>query len=116
MMRRPLLLLTALLLTACSADPPASAAQFRDTVVPVLEARCAAAVCHGVTPSGLAAGEEPDPEGYTLRTDEDGRLLDWEAAYRASRRFINTAEAPAFSSLLRKPLPEGAGGPNYPNM
>lgn len=83
---------------------------FRDEVVPVLEARCGAGVCHGVTPSGIAAGEQLDEEYYYFLTDEAGKVSDWQQARENSLLFINAKEDPDFSSLIRKPLPIEYGG------
>ncbi|MBA2661371.1 MAG: PD40 domain-containing protein [Bradymonadaceae bacterium] len=106
-----LAILTLLALVGCqtTASDPAGE-RFREDVLPVLEARCAAAVCHGYTNAGLARGESLEEGGFYLRTDLSGRILDWQAARAASQRFINTADNPRFSSLVRKPMAEVYGG------
>ena len=58
-----------------------------------------------MTPSGVAAGEEPHDGAFWFTTDEDGSIADWRQARRESLRFINTAEDADFSTLLRKPMP-----------
>lgn len=91
-------------------DHGPEALYFRDEVVPILEARCGAGVCHGVSPTGLVAGDELDEEYYFFLTDEAGKITDWQDARRNSLNFINAQEDPDFSSVIRKPLPAQFGG------
>ncbi|OGQ17943.1 MAG: hypothetical protein A2138_02235 [Deltaproteobacteria bacterium RBG_16_71_12] len=100
----------ALLLAAGCAPALDARARFDDTVLPVLEAGCAATMCHGVPPDAEARGQHVDWQQLFLRVDERGALADPAQAYEAARRRINTVEDPAFSSLLRKPLAVAAGG------
>ncbi len=107
-MRICLLTLGATLLLACDEDETPRGVFERD-VVPVLEARCAAASCHGVLPDADARGETIDWSLFFLRTDADGRLTDLDSAYDASARIIDCID-PGFSPLLRIPLPADFGG------
>jgi hypothetical protein len=94
----------ACVLVASCADNPRQ--RFERTVAPVLARRCGTAACHGARPDGTSARE------FFFRTDADGHIpgdaLD--AAYASARRFINTTEGPALSTLLRKATPPGEGG------
>jgi hypothetical protein len=94
----------ACVLAASCADNPRQ--RFERTVAPVLARRCGTAACHGARPDGSSARE------FFFRTDADGHIpgdaLD--AAYASARRFINTTEGPALSTLLRKATPPGEGG------
>ncbi len=101
-------LVTALTLAACAPDPTARE-RFERDVVPVLEARCAATVCHGVGPDSAERGEVVDWSLYHLRTDANGRLADLDQAYEASKRVVDCIDPP-FSPLLRAPLPVDFGG------
>ncbi|MFU8803141.1 MAG: hypothetical protein ACNA8W_04950 [Bradymonadaceae bacterium] len=98
-------------LSACApAVEDASSDVFRIDVVPILEARCSAAVCHGMTPAGRAAGEVPLEGSYVYGVNSEGRISDWGAAREQSLRFVNALEGAEFSSLIRKPLPTVYGG------
>lgn len=93
---------------------PDGAVVFERDVVPVLEARCASAACHGVGPGAEAAGEQIDWSLLYFRLDADGRIADLGAAREAALRTITTSEAPELSSLVRKPLASSYGGlPHY---
>ncbi len=107
------ILLATLLLIACDPSPPPPEAQFRDEVAPVLEARCGAGVCHGITPSGRAAGEEIFEDSFAFYVDEGGNIEDWRQVRRESLRFVNTREDADFSTLVRKPLPAVYGGESH---
>ena len=86
---------------------------FRDRVAPVLAARCAAAVCHGVTPAERASGVKLPEESFLLDVDDTGNLADLDQAAAALRHIANSVEDPAFSSALRKPLPHAWGGVDH---
>ncbi len=87
-----------------------SRAVFERDVVPVLESTCAASTCHGVAPGAEDRGEVIDRTQLFFDLDAVGRLADLDAAYLTAKDTIDTSAAPAFSSLLRKPLAEGWGG------
>lgn len=109
MRRAAATVLLAGLLGGC--DGPASPRErFAQDVAPVLEARCAATVCHGVGPDAEARGEVVDWGRLFFRVDARGRIADLDAAYAATKRAIVTDEDADFSSLLRKPLPAAWGG------
>jgi len=95
-----------LVLPACAAQSPR--AHFEEHVIPILELRCASAICHGASES--AVGEVVDWDRLFFRVDDAGRIRDVGGAYEACKRLINTAEDPSFSSLLRKALPRAHGG------
>ncbi|MCC6899276.1 MAG: PD40 domain-containing protein [Polyangiaceae bacterium] len=106
---RALAVTLALSLVACGADDGPEAL-FREQVAPVLEQRCASAVCHGVREGAEAQGEVIDWEAQLLfRIDRYGLLTDPDAAYVTAKRAINSVEVEA-SSLLRKPLHVELGG------
>ncbi|MCC6213335.1 MAG: hypothetical protein IT376_00565 [Polyangiaceae bacterium] len=107
-MRRVGLAVLAASAVACGA-PDSARDEFRAEVVPVLEARCASAACHGVAPGAEARGETIDWAQLHYRLDSAGRLADEDAAYLTTRRAIDTTD-PDASSLLRKPLGVEAGG------
>ncbi|MCC6999968.1 MAG: hypothetical protein IT370_35545 [Deltaproteobacteria bacterium] len=98
---------------ACARNPTAREA-FDSQVLPVLTQRCASASCHGVAPDGEARGDRVDWGQLFFRLDRRGAIADADQAYAATKRAINTLEAPAYSSLLRKPLAVRLGGlPHY---
>lgn len=101
-------LLLALACGCSDSSEPTGEELFRAQVAPVLEARCGAEVCHGVRQMSDAEGLPED--AWVIHVDARGRLADWRQAYRASKAKINAAEAPAFSTLLRKPLGTVWGG------
>ncbi len=82
---------------------------FDRDVVPFIEHRCSSNLCHGVPEGSEAQGDVVDWERLFFLTDAGGKLLDKDAAYLSVKRVIDPT-APAFSSLLRKPLPEPDGG------
>ncbi|MDP2305677.1 MAG: hypothetical protein Q8P18_06590 [Pseudomonadota bacterium] len=90
-----------ILLLGC-APMPTPRARFDAEVVPVLERGCTASTCHGTT--------DVPPAGLTFTTDGDGTLVDLDAAYATAKSRIDTAEDPAFSTLLRKTLATTWGG------
>ncbi len=97
-------LLCALANASCTDD---ARARFDRDVAPVLQSRCAAAGCHGVPPG------QSSTRAYRFPTDAQGALFESahrDAAYEASRRFLDTTERVEFSSLLRKPIPPEEGG------
>lgn len=97
----------------CTPEPDPRAVFERD-VLPVFEASCGSTVCHGVALDAEARGEVIDWDQYHVRVDPHGRVLSIDEAYRASLAVVNTLEAAATSSLLRKPLAVAAGGlPHY---
>ncbi|MCK6530720.1 hypothetical protein L6R50_25225 [Myxococcota bacterium] len=103
----------ALLGSACGEADPARAA-FDETVIPVLQRSCGASTCHGVAPGAEARGEVVDWSRFHYRLDAAGAPADPDRLYEVARRYIDTAEDPAFSSLLRKPLDVRLGGlPHY---
>jgi hypothetical protein len=102
--RLPPLLLLAGLLSACGPEEGPEA-RFRADVLPVLERRCAALVCHGVAGDAAERGESLLADAFYFEVTRDGRIADWRAAREAALRFVNTVEGPPFSGLLRKPLP-----------
>ncbi|MFO0608990.1 MAG: hypothetical protein U0324_37840 [Polyangiales bacterium] len=91
---------------AASCAGPSPRERFDADVAPVLARRCANSACHEARSDGRT------PRALTLRVDSDGRLTGnaLDDAYAAAKRFINTAERPEFSSLLRKALPPETGG------
>lgn len=98
----------------CHHESDSVEAQFRRSVVPVLERHCASGVCHGVEPAALERGDVVDWDLLVFEIDDAGKILDLEQAYEASKRTINTVEDPEFSGLLRKPLAMESGGlPHY---
>ena len=106
-------LLVSCVLTACH-NPESVRDHFDTAVLPVLEQRCGAAVCHGVAPGAEEAGDVIDWELLFWAVDGQGHILDPDEAYEAALRAINTVESPEFSTLLRKPLAVGFGGlPHY---
>lgn len=107
-MRIYLAILGAMVLPSC-ADDDAPRVAFERDVVPVLEARCAAVACHGVAPDAEARGETLDWSLYYLKVDADGRVADMQQAYDATVNIIDCVD-PAFSPLLRVPLPADFGG------
>lgn len=84
-------------------------AHFQSEVVPVLESHCAAGVCHGIDPAGRLVGEEID-DGWLFYVDEGGEVIDWQQTRKTTLEYVNAREAPDFSTLIRKPLPEVYGG------
>ena len=107
--RRTALIATiALAATACD-DRTARRAAFDDHVIPVLESRCTSPVCHGLAPGAEASGDVVDRSLFFVDTDYTGGILDQDQAYEVARRAI-VAEAPAWSTLLRKPLEPVYGG------
>ncbi len=98
----------ALVLAACD-EARTPRAVFEEEVVPALEARCAAGVCHGVAPGAEAVGEVVNWSLYFLKVDEAGHLADLDQAYEATRAIIDCVD-PAFSPLLRVPLHADFGG------
>lgn len=104
------LLLVAVTASACTGDAPNADAQFRETVVPVLEARCAAAVCHGITQEERAAGAVLPEGSFIFAIDDHGQIVDLTQARDAAVRVANVADGPDFSTLLRKPLGDVWGG------
>lgn len=100
------------LLVACAACTPVSDARttFETRALPVFQQRCAAPICHGVAPGAEASGERIDWSLFFLKLNASGRIASPEQARTAALRVVNTAEDPAFSTLLRKPLPVSDGG------
>ena len=92
---------------ACDPLPPR--AVFDRDVVPFIEQRCSAGLCHGVPEGSEQRGDVVDWERMFFLTDPSGRLLDRDAAYAAVKKTIETT-TPAFSTFVRKPLPESEGG------
>ncbi|MCO4763994.1 MAG: hypothetical protein KC502_20940, partial [Myxococcales bacterium] len=83
---------------------------FEAEVVPILEGRCANAMCHG-TVQGNDAGHKLDAAKWlTFETDENGRIASPAQALASIKTKINAGENPAFSSFLRKTLPVVQGG------
>ena len=95
-------------LPACHSDAPQDV--FRDQVIPVLEARCASAACHGVTATQAAAMQLDDTKWLTLRVDGAGKISDSAAALRSATAKVNSRDGVDHSSLLRKTLPVAQGG------
>lgn len=115
MRRRKSISMVALLVLAslfgCESNPTVDRDEyFRTEVVPVLEGRCGAGVCHGISPQARAAGEDLQEESFLFHTDQAGRITNWRQARRESLRFVNTVEDADFSTLIRKPLPRVYGG------
>lgn len=77
---------------------------FDRDVVPFIEQRCSAGLCHGVPEGSEERGDVVDWERLFFLTDSAGKLLDREAAYQTVKRTIDPT-APGFSSFVRKPLP-----------
>ncbi len=102
------ILVFALALFACD-DEDAPRDVFERDVIPVLEARCASLSCHGVAPDAEAAGETLNWDLYYLRLGADGHIAGTQQAYDATMRIIDCVD-PAFSPLLRIPLPADFGG------
>lgn len=107
LIRRLVIVLT--MLTGCDA-PLGGQALFEQQIAPILQARCASTICHGVAVGAEAAGEHVDWTRLFFRVDANGALAEPALAYATAKRAINTTEDPAFSSLLRKPLPVAFGG------
>ncbi|HQY60139.1 MAG: hypothetical protein IPF92_16725 [Myxococcales bacterium] len=83
---------------------------FAADVAPLLERQCLGAPCHGVAPGAEARGEVVNWSQFHVRTTSDGRIADMDAAYSVAKARINTVERAELSTLLRKPLAQGAGG------
>ncbi|MCC6876172.1 MAG: hypothetical protein IT378_17825 [Sandaracinaceae bacterium] len=97
-----LLVLFALLAAGC-ADGPRD--RFAAEVVPLLEARCASTLCHGVGP-----GQEwPEADGLFVEVDARGRIADVDRAREIALARVSV-RAPLASSLVRVPSPRWAGG------
>ncbi|MFO0556406.1 MAG: hypothetical protein U0269_00160 [Polyangiales bacterium] len=96
----------ALLCARCSTSPRA---RFESEVAPVLARRCGTTRCHGSTDAVRS------PREFVFRLDDRGQIAPdaMEDAYRSAKRFIDTAEIPELSSLLRKPLPSDFGGVSH---
>ncbi|MCK6536730.1 MAG: hypothetical protein L6Q84_27490 [Polyangiaceae bacterium] len=108
-LRPELCILVSTLAAACGQDDTPDTV-FREQVVPVLEQRCASAVCHGVSAGAEQSGDVVDWDSQLLfRIDRHGSVSDPEEARQAALRAINTQEVEA-SSLLRKPLHVELGG------
>ena len=106
----PLLALVSLGILACTSEQ-SPRERFDSTVLPLIQGRCAASVCHGVEPKDDAS---VDWDLLFFRLNDEGDIADPEAAYVAAKRSINTVENADFSSLIRKPLAVGMGGlPHY---
>lgn len=102
-------MLPSALVAACGQDDTPET-RFREQVVPVLEQRCASAVCHGVSAGAEESGDVVNWDSQLLfRIDRHGLLADTDQAYATAKRAINTGEVDA-SSLLRKPLHVDLGG------
>lgn len=113
-MRFGILGLVGICLTLACGEDPSARAEFEQSVLPVLESRCAATVCHGVAPDAALRGEVVDWKSFVFEVDDGGRARDVEEAYAAAKRKIDTDERPEFSSLVQKPLPVESGGlPHY---
>lgn len=95
------------LLLGCAPSPQRV---FERDVVPILERSCLASTCHGVAPGAEASGDVIAWDTLMIRVDAAGRVVDPAAAREAALRAVNTVEDPAFSTLLRKPLPGVYGG------
>ena len=107
---RPASIVALFAIGACTTNP-SPRERFDDDVLPLLEARCSApGVCHGVARGSEAAGDVVDWGRLFFETDDVGTILDVDAAYAASKRVIDPSEPPAFSSLVRKPMPAAFGG------
>ncbi len=89
---------------SCAGDSPR--ARFDADVAPVLARRCGTSACHALRPDGST------PREFVFRVDADGRIAADALgdAYASARRFINTTEGPALSTLLRKALRPELGG------
>jgi len=105
---RLLPVLFALAATGCGEQTPR--AQFEDDVVPILEQNCLGSTCHGVFPRAEADGDVIDWDFFHVRVNGDGTVASYDQAYDAAKSSINTVEHGAFSTLLRKPLSNDAGG------
>lgn len=81
---------------------------FEAKVVPIVEARCAAAGCHG---SGPGEAHELDAKRWlTFKVDGAGKITDPAEALASVKAKINSVEDFNFSSFLRKTLPVAIGG------
>lgn len=89
---------------------PSGVERFAEVAAPILERRCLAPACHGVSPGSTVAGEVVDRRFFFVDTDAAGLILDSAAAYDNVRARINTVEGASWSSLLRKPLALAEGG------
>ncbi|MCC6623908.1 MAG: hypothetical protein IT385_21800 [Deltaproteobacteria bacterium] len=98
---------------ACAPEPSAREV-FASRVVPVLERRCGATTCHGVSPDAEDRGEViPWVEGLFFEVDAAGHLHDPDAAREAAVRSLGGDADPAFAPLIRKPLPAAFGGERH---
>ena len=97
-------------LAACDGtDRPAVEQQ----ALSVIEQRCSNENCHGVaaaTGDGLVLDEH---RWLTFHVDSSGGITDRAGALESLRGKVNSAEDPAFSSLLRKTLPVTQGGVDH---
>lgn len=84
---------------------------YKQDIVPLLETRCATGACHG---SEAGKGQQLDPQKWlTLPIDASGKITDTDKALVSLKAKINSAEDPAYSSLLRKTLPVAQGGQQH---
>ena len=110
MHHRPASAAAALVLLAAAYAAPGCGHSDESDVVDVLERRCSNLACHGVSSGTSADGKKLDPNRWlTFVVDGDGRISDREGALASARAKVS-AEAPRFSSLLRKTLPPSEGG------
>ena len=109
-MRMLVLLALASALSTMGCTEPTAREQFEAEVVPVFEQYCAGGTCHGVAPGSEEAGDHIDWDFLYVRLDDDGTLANLDDAYASIKSRINTVEAPALSTLLRKALPTEADG------
>lgn len=80
-------------------DAMAKTVSFRQTIVPIFEARCSGGACHGAstgTNNGIRLGGTPAPDPSDVRSD----LIDKDAK-RVAMRYVTPGD-PAGSYLLRK--------------
>jgi len=115
---RPFLRISALASVVFALSPSCAPSTPRDrferTVAPIVEARCAATVCHGVAEGAELRGEVVDWHHFHVRVSAHGKIVDLGAAYDNVRARIDTSGVPDLSTFLRKPLANGgtvhAGG------
>ncbi len=97
-----------LLVSACSKG--GARQHFETDVAPVLERRCLSPSCHGVAPGVRDSGLYLEERALLIDVTRTGAIRDLAAARETARQFIDTADRPEFSSLLREPLDPIYGG------
>ena len=112
-----------LVTTLPSCGPNESA--FESEILPILENRCANALCHGTAPGAISSDGtrakskatddgQPDHTKWLLfKTDSAGRITDRTQALASVKARVNARGKPEFSSLLRKTLPVDQGGTHH---